>query len=280
MRVIRSTPDMIAARAAMRADPVRVGFVPTMGYLHEGHLSLVQLARAQAAVTVVSLFVNPTQFGPNEDFEKYPRDEARDLALCEKAGVDLVFIPQPGDMYAADASVSIVERKLSGILCGRSRPGHFDGVCTIVAKLFHVVQPAVAVFGQKDAQQVAVIKRMVRDLFMPVEIVVGEIVREPDGLAMSSRNVYLSAGQRHEALGLSATLQGIRQRWREGARSAAELEAWGRQNLEHHYQGIILDYLVICDPATLLPCDRVGQGALVAIAAKVGVTRLIDNILI
>ncbi|MFU8780419.1 MAG: pantoate--beta-alanine ligase [Kiritimatiellia bacterium] len=280
MRVLRSTPDMIAARSVMYAGTGRVGFVPTMGYLHAGHLSLIELAREHAAFTVVSLFVNPTQFGPHEDFEKYPRDEARDLALCEQAGVDVVFVPQPADMYAEDASVSIVEKTLSMRLCGAHRPGHFDGVCTVVAKLFQIVQPDIAVFGQKDAQQVAVIRRMVRDLFFPVQIVVGPIVREPDGLAMSSRNVYLTAEERREALGLSCTLQGIRAQWVAGTRSATVLEQWGRSFLVETYSGVMLDYLVFCDPETLIPCVEVGPGCLVAIAAGVGTTRLIDNMVI
>jgi len=280
MRVIHSTPDMIAARSAMRPGAQRVGFVPTMGYLHAGHLSLIRVAREHATRTVVSLFVNPTQFGPHEDYETYPRDEVRDLALCEQAGVDVVFTPSPAEVYAPDASISIVESTLSKGLCGQSRPGHFNGVCTVVAKLFQIVQPDLAVFGQKDAQQVAVIKRMVRDLFLPVEIVVGPIVREPDGLALSSRNVYLDAGQRQQALGLYATLTGIRQQWQAGMRQVRELERWGRRYLADAYPGVLLEYLVCCDPDTLVACKTVEQGCLVAIAARVGQTRLIDNMLI
>ena len=280
MRVIRSIAEMVESGRALRSEGGVVGFVPTMGYLHAGHLSLIALSRARAARTVVSVFVNPTQFGPNEDFEKYPRDEQHDLALCEDAGVDVVFIPARADMYAADASVSIEENHLSRVLCGRSRPVHFAGVCTVVAKLFHIVQPDVAVFGQKDAQQVAVIRRMVRDLFFAVEIVVAPIIREEDGLALSSRNVYLRPEERREALGLSQTLLGIRERWQGGIRAAPMLSAWGQDYLQRHYSGVELEYLVFCDADSLVPVEVVDAGCLVALAARVGCTRLIDNILL
>jgi len=264
----------------MREGGQTVGLVPTMGYLHEGHLALVSLCRARADRTVVSIFVNPTQFGPQEDFAQYPRDEQRDLTLCEAAGVDVVYLPPVADVYAADASVVIREEQLSRVLCGRARPGHFAGVCTVVGKLFHIVQPGLAVFGQKDAQQVAVIRRMVRDLFFPVEIVVGPIVREPDGLAMSSRNVYLSSAERQEALGLWQTLCGIRAQWQSGVHASAALGTWGQDHLQRHYPGIELEYLVFCDPETLEPVVTVPAGGLVAVAARVGRTRLIDNLLL
>ena len=280
MRVIRTTRDMLRMRAEEQSDIMSIGLVPTMGYLHEGHLSLIRLARAQATFVVVSLFVNPTQFGPGEDFDQYPRDEERDLALCKEAGADVVFIPSCADIYAEDASVSLVEDQLSRGLCGTKRPGHFNGVCTVVAKLFQIVRPDLAVFGQKDAQQVAVIKRMVRDLFFPVEIVVGPIVREPDGLALSSRNVYLDASQRQQALGLYATLTGIQMQWNKGIFDASVLEGWGRQTLADQYPDVSLEYLVFCDPDTLVPCETVQEGSLVAIAARVGTTRLIDNIIL
>ncbi len=281
MKVLRTTSDMLHARwhCGMGAE-TSVGFVPTMGYLHDGHLALIQLARRRAAWVVVSLFVNPTQFGPNEDFAQYPRDEKRDLALCEEAGVDVVFIPTPSEIYAADASVSVVENQLSEGMCGSTRPGHFNGVCTVVAKLFQIVRPDFAVFGQKDAQQVAVIKRMVRDLFFSVEIVVGPIVREKDGLALSSRNVYLHKPEREQALGLYATLQEMQAQWEMDMRDAQSLTAWGRQYLVDHYPEVELEYLVICDPDSLLPCADVQAGTLIAIAARVGQTRLIDNILV
>ncbi len=280
MRVIRTTQDMLCMRADWQSGAMSIGFVPTMGYLHEGHLSLIRLARAQATFVIVSLFVNPTQFGPAEDFDRYPRDEERDLALCKAAGVDVVFIPSVADIYAEDASVSLVEDQLSQGLCGQKRPGHFNGVCTVVAKLFQIVRPDIAVFGQKDAQQVAVIKRMVRDLFFPVKIVVGPIVREPDGLALSSRNVYLDVEQRRQALGLYATLTGMQTQWQHGVTDRQELERWGSQQLAAQYPGVKLEYLVFCDPDTLVPCEKVQQGTLVAIAARVGTTRLIDNLIL
>ncbi len=280
MKILRSTTAFRSTRGELAEGDLKIGFVPTMGYLHAGHLSLMHVARQQADCVVISLFVNPTQFGPGEDFEQYPRDEEHDLALCKEAGVDLVFIPSPSDMYAANASVSLVENQLSAGLCGQSRPGHFDGVCTVVAKLFQIVQPQIAVFGQKDAQQVAVIKRMVRDLFFPVEIVVGPIVREPDGLAMSSRNVYLDAQERQQALGLYSTLAGLHAQWEQGLCDAVALEQWGRQHLAQKYPEVHVEYLVLCDPDTLVPCQRGAQGTLVAIAAHVGKTRLIDNIIL
>ena len=256
---------------------VRVGLVPTMGYLHAGHLSLVGIAREQCDQTVVSLFVNPTQFGPTEDFSCYPRDEQRDLALCEQAGVDVVFCPEPGDMYAEDASVSVDEAHLSQDLCGAVRPGHFRGVCTVVAKLFHLVQPDVAVFGQKDAQQLAVIRRMVRDLFFPITIVAGPIIREADGLAMSSRNVYLSAEERKQALGLYQCLRQAQVLFREGCRQGQVLERLLRVFLGERYPGLTVEYVVCRDPDTLAACDRLVSGTLIAVAAKAGRTRLIDN---
>ena len=280
MKIIRTIQSLRCARQELRHEGARVGFVPTMGYLHAGHVSLIRLARHRASHVVVSLFVNPTQFGPGEDFGQYPRDEQHDMELCEKAGVDVVFVPSASVMYASDASVFIVEKALSGGLCGKTRPGHFEGVCTVVAKLFQIVQPDLAVFGQKDAQQVAVIKRMVRDLFFPLEIVVGPIVRESDGLAMSSRNVYLDAQQREQALGLFATLTGIQAQWQAGSRNATALEHWGRQHLAGGYPGVMPEYLVFCDPQTLVPCEVVSPGSLVAIAARVGQTRLIDNIIL
>jgi pantoate--beta-alanine ligase len=280
MKVVRSTRAMYAMSQSLRIGGGVLGFVPTMGYLHEGHVSLVQLSRKHAARTVVSIFVNPTQFAPGEDFAQYPRDEERDLALCEAAGVDVVFLPGVDDLYAPDASVHVVEGSLSRTMCGQSRPMHFEGVCTVVAKLFHLVQPDVAVFGQKDAQQLAVIRRMVRDLCFPVEILAGPIMREPDGLAMSSRNVYLSDAERKSALGLSRTLGMILDCWQTGEHEAIVLEQQARAHLARVYPAVQLEYLVFCDPDTLWPCDPVPAGALVALAARVGSTRLIDNILI
>jgi len=206
MKVVESIGEMVALSDAFRREGSRIGLVPTMGYLHEGHLSLVRESVARGAVTVVSNFVNPVQFGANEDFSTYPRDFERDCRLCREAGVAIVFSPSPESMYAADRSVLVEERALANGLCGASRPGHFAGVCTVVAKLFNIVRPDLAVFGQKDAQQLAVIRRMVRDLDFQVEIIGAPIVREADGLAMSSRNVYLSDAERVQALGLNRVL--------------------------------------------------------------------------
>ena len=281
MMVCSTTQALLHARWELQqSEEATVGFVPTMGYLHEGHLSLIRLARARASCVIVSLFVNPTQFGPAEDFSQYPRDEQRDLKLCEEAGVDLVFLPTASEIYADNASVSLVENQLSRCLCGKTRPEHFNGVCTVVAKLFQIVRPDMAVFGQKDAQQVAVIKRMVRDLFFPVEIVVGPIIRESDGLALSSRNVYLHAEQRQQACGLFATLTAIRAQWQAGSVLAQDLEQWGRAYLADKYPMVDLEYLVVCDADTLVPVTEASVGNLVAIAARVGQTRLIDNILL
>ncbi len=281
MRVLRSCEEMLqASRRQQRAPGVCIGLVPTMGYLHAGHISLVRLAQEQCDQVIVSLFVNPTQFGPQEDFAQYPRDEARDLALCEQAGVDVVFCPTPEDMYAPDASVCIEEERLSRDLCGAIRPGHFKGVCTVVAKLLHLVQPDVAVFGQKDAQQLAVIRRMVRDLFFPVTVVAGPIVREPDGLAMSSRNVYLSVDERREALGLYHCLNRAQVRVRAGCVQAERLEGELRAFLREQYPGVTLEYLAFRDPDTLAVREQLVAGTLVALAARVGRTRLIDNVLL
>lgn len=252
----------------------RVGCVPTMGYLHEGHLSLIKEAQQQADVVCVTIFVNPTQFGPNEDFEAYPRDEERDLQLCREAGVDVVFVPSAEMMYAPDASAYVDEAKLQRGLCGGRRPGHFRGVCTVVAKLFNIVQPDVAVFGQKDYQQVAVIRRMVRDLNFPVDIVMAPTLREPDGLAMSSRNVYLSEMGRQNALGLNFALKSL------GSVGASHPDAdplceQMRSVLERH--GLVEDYVVIVDADTLEPVSRVEPGNVALIAAYAGKTRLIDN---
>jgi pantoate--beta-alanine ligase len=261
------------ARAQHRAGK-RISFVPTMGYLHAGHLSLVEEAKKNADVVCVSIFVNPTQFGPEEDFEQYPRNEEGDLQLCRDAGVDVVFLPRPDSMYASDASVYVFENKLQNGLCGARRPGHFRGVCTIVAKLFNIVQPDVAVFGQKDYQQVAIIRRMVRDLDFPVDIITAPTHREPDGLAMSSRNVYLSPEERQAALGINRALMSL------GTIGAGRPEAEPlieqmRSIITQH--GLVEDYLTIVDADTLKPVSMVQRGNVALIAVFCGKTRLIDN---
>jgi pantoate--beta-alanine ligase len=267
-----------ASRDFRRAGK-RLGFVPTMGALHEGHLSLVRAARASCDALAASIFVNPTQFGPNEDLAKYPRMFDRDREMLEREGVDLLFAPSVEEMYPAGAVTWVTVEGLSDKLDGRSRPGHFRGVATVVAKLFNVVEPDAAFFGQKDAAQVAVIRRMGRDLNLPVEIVVCPIIREPDGLAMSSRNVYLNPEQRKQALALRHSLLRVQELVTAGERNANKLVAAGREEFARE-NAVRLDYFEIVDPETLDPIPDISQGALAAVAAFVGSTRLIDNILI
>ena len=250
-----------------------------MGALHEGHLSLVRAARAACDVVAVSIFVNPTQFGPNEDLATYPRSFERDCELLEKEGVQIVFAPSVEEMYPRGAVTWVTVEELSGKLDGRSRPGHFRGVTTVVAKLVHIVEPDEAFFGQKDAAQVAVIRRMVRDLHLPVEIVTCPIVREADGLAMSSRNAYLDARQRKQALVLRRSLERVRKLVETGETAAPRLVVAGREELASE-PSVRLDYFEIVDPETLDAIRDVADGGLVAVAAYVGTTRLIDNLLL
>ncbi len=274
MRLLRFSCEVTEwAREQHRAGK-RIGFVPTMGFLHAGHLSLVEEARKQSDVVCLSIFVNPTQFGPNEDLEKYPRDEENDLRLCREEGVDMVFLPRPDGMYAPDASVFVDEEKLQRGLCGSRRPGHFRGVCTVVAKLFNIVQPDVAVFGQKDFQQVAVIRRMVRDLNFPIDIVMAPTMREADGMAMSSRNVYLSPTERENALGVSRALKSLGSVGA-GHPAAEPMREQMRAVLEQY--GLREDYVAIVDADTLESVSHVEAGNVALIAAYCGKTRLIDN---
>jgi len=279
MKTWTTIEEMRRASRAARQAGKRVGFVPTMGALHEGHLSLVRAAKARCDVVAVSIFVNPLQFGPNEDLAKYPRTFERDQTLLEKEGVDSLFVPAVEEMYPAGAVTYVTVEGLSEKLCGKSRPGHFRGVTTVVAKLFHVVEPDFAFFGQKDAAQAAIIRRMVRDLNLPVEIVVCPIVREPDGLAMSSRNAYLDPNQRQMALVLYRSLTAIKQLFEKGERSAANLIETGKQVFASE-PAVRLDYLEVVDPNTLDPVTEMSHPALVAVAAFVGKTRLIDNIVL
>ncbi|MGA8212915.1 MAG: pantoate--beta-alanine ligase [Candidatus Sulfotelmatobacter sp.] len=279
MRICETIEDMRAACHGVRSRGQRLGFVPTMGALHEGHLSLVRAAMASCEVVAVSIFVNPAQFGPNEDLAKYPRDFERDRDLLEKAGVELLFAPSVEEMYPAGAATWVTVDELSSKLDGRSRPGHFRGVTTVVAKLFHIVQPNAAFFGQKDAAQVAIIRRMVRDLKFPVEIVACPIVREADGLAMSSRNAYLDPVQRQHALVLHRALVRVQKSWEAGERDAGQLAAAGREEVARE-KSVRLDYFEIVDAGSLDPVDDVAKGALVAVSAWLGETRLIDNILL
>ena len=268
-------------RAACRAAKSRgrLGLVPTMGALHEGHLSLVRAAQARCGIVAVSLFVNPTQFGPSEDLSKYPRTFERDRELLEKEGVDFLFAPSVPEMYPPGATTFVNVEGLSEKLDGKSRPGHFRGVATIVSKLFHIVEPDLAFFGQKDAAQVAVIRKMVRDLDLPVEIAVCPIVRESDGLALSSRNVYLDAAQRTSALVLSRSLRKVREDFDRGERDAARLINAGKRAIGEE-PGARLDYFEIINPDTLDSVAQIERPTLVAVAAFVGATRLIDNIVI
>ena len=265
-------------RAVARAGK-RLGLVPTMGALHEGHLSLVRKSKSQCDLTVVSIFVNPLQFGPTEDFSKYPRTLERDAAILQELGVDWLFVPAVAEMYPQGAKTSVEVADLSARLDGGSRPGHFRGVSTVVCKLFEIVRPDRAFFGQKDAAQVAVLRKMVRDLDMDVEIVVCPLVREPDGLAMSSRNAYLNPGQRQQALVLSRSLNQVKSAIDGGERDAEKLAEIGIQAIASE-PGARLDYFAIVDAETLEPVVTVSRGTLVAVAAWVGTTRLIDNILV
>jgi len=279
MQLARTTAEAREAVQSARRRGLKLGFVPTMGALHEGHLSLVRAARESCDFVIVSIFVNPTQFGPNEDLSRYPRPFERDRSLLETERVDLLFAPAVEEMYPPGASTFVTVEGMSERLCGRFRPGHFRGVTTIVSKLFHIVQPDLAFFGQKDAAQVAIIKRMVRDLDFPVEIVVGATVREPDGLAMSSRNAYLTPEERRRALVLWRSLQHVKALASRGERDAQKLRAAGAEVFTSEPE-VRLEYLEIVDPDSLEPVSNVSRGALVAVAAHVGGTRLIDNVVI
>jgi pantoate--beta-alanine ligase len=279
MKVRTTVEGMRAAARVARLGGLRVGIVPTMGALHEGHLSLVRAAKAQCEAVVVSIFVNPLQFGPNEDLAKYPRNFERDCELLREEDVDFVFAPTVEELYPEKAMTYVTVEGMNDKLCGRSRPGHFRGVTTVVAKLFNIVEPNIAFFGQKDAAQVAIIRRMVRDLNFPVEIIACPIVREPDGLAMSSRNAYLSAQERKSALVLNRALRAVEEHFRQGERTTAGLVSPGQDVIAQEH-GVKLDYLEIVDPDSLEPFEVVNRTALAAVAAFVGSTRLIDNVLL
>ncbi|MGA8763592.1 MAG: pantoate--beta-alanine ligase [Candidatus Sulfotelmatobacter sp.] len=276
MRICVTIPEMRAACLAAQRGGKRLGFVPTMGALHEGHMSLVRAAKASCDAVAASIFVNPTQFGPNEDLAKYPRTFERDRELLEKEGVEFLFAPTVEEMYPAGAVTWVTVEELSGKLDGRSRPGHFRGVTTVVAKLFHIVEPNLAFFGHKDSAQIAIIRRMVRDLDLPVEIVACPIVREADGLAMSSRNAYLDPQQRQQALLLHHSLMLVKRLAEQGERNTAKLTAAASEEFAAQ-SAVRLDYFEIVNPDSLDPVDDVSHGALVAVAAFVGATRLIDN---
>ncbi|MBK9031395.1 MAG: pantoate--beta-alanine ligase [Myxococcales bacterium] len=271
------TPEAMAARVEdLRRDGRTIALVPTMGFLHDGHLSLLRAARARADVVILSIFVNPTQFGPSEDLERYPRDEDGDLAKARACGLDLAFCPAAAAMYPDGAQTFVSVRALEQPLCGATRPGHFTGVATIVAKLFNLTRPHLAFFGEKDYQQLAVVRRMARDLDFGVEIVGMPIVPEPDGLAMSSRNVYLAPAQRRQALALSTGLAAAAAAVAAGERDGAALCALARAPLADAPDARI-DYVELRDAADLSPLPRLDRPGVLAVAAFLGTTRLIDN---
>lgn len=278
MKVIESVSDMKQWANKQRSRGVRIGFVPTMGFLHEGHLSLMRIAREDCDLLVVSIFVNPTQFAPGEDFDRYPRDFNRDKELCEQEKVSILFFPSREEMYPSGHRTYVITDQLSQVLCGRSRPTHFKGVTTIVCKLFNIVEPHVAVFGQKDAQQAIILKRMVKDLNMDVQIIVGPIIREPDGLAMSSRNKYLSETERREATVLYQSLKMAENEFIQN-KSMIQSKPKIKEMIEKNSSGNI-DYIEIVDAETLDEPTPESQNILIALAVYFGKTRLIDNVLI
>lgn len=277
MQTLTTIADLRSALDERRRAGERVGLVPTMGFLHEGHLALVDAARQRCPCVVMSIFVNPLQFGPTEDLSRYPRDLEGDATKAGSRGVDLLFVPAAGEMYGEDRAISVVPLRGADRWEGAIRPGHFSGVLTVVAKLFNIVQPDVAVFGQKDAQQASLIRAMVRDLDFPLEMVVSPIVRDHDGLALSSRNKYLDPEMRSRALALPRALAGIRAAFDSGERDSGRLEARGRAVLEND-AGLVPDYLAVVNPDDLEPRPAALAGDLVMLAARVGSTRLLDNV--
>jgi pantoate--beta-alanine ligase len=277
VKVVRTIAEVREEVRRQRGNGRTVGFVPTMGFLHEGHLSLVDRCRQLADHVVMSIYVNPLQFGPGEDFGEYPRDLERDLAAAEERGVDLVFAPDDRELYPGELTVAVAPRRLADRLCGLSRPTHFEGVLTVVSKLFGIVQPDVAVFGQKDFQQAVLIEKMVADLNMPVRIEVAPTVREPDGLALSSRNQYLSEGERERALGLCRGLAGAVSAYRAGQRDAEALRSRVLRALEAA-GGVDVEYVELVSGDDLEPVEQASDDTVVAVAARVGGTRLIDNV--
>jgi pantoate--beta-alanine ligase len=276
METITEVKTMQERCAAARREGRRIAFVPTMGYLHEGHLSLLREGRRRGDLLVLSIFVNPTQFGQGEDLDSYPRNLTGDSEMARSAGVDLIFAPEASDVYPAGYATYVQVEGLTETLCGRSRPGHFQGVTTVVCKLFNIVQPHVALFGTKDFQQLAVIRRMTRDLNLPVEIVGMPIVREPDGLAMSSRNVYLSAAERQQALALIDAIRLAVKRVGERERRAEALIDSVRQRIEREPDAAI-DYVQICHAETLEDMETIDSDSVLLLAVRIGGTRLIDN---
>ena len=277
MKVLHNIAEMREARRKLRGS---VGFVPTMGYLHEGHLELARRARAENIHVVVSIFVNPTQFGPKEDYASYPRDTERDLAMLEKERVGIVFMPGAEEMYPPRCSTWVEVEKVTERLEGAIRPGHFRGVATVVAKLFNIVEPTRAYFGQKDVQQLVVIKKMVADLNMNLEVIAVPTVREPDGLAMSSRNVYLDSEERKSALVLYKALTLAQKLWNKGQRNADIVRKEMTALIQSEPRAARIDYVSIADAETLEELERIERPAVVSLAVKIGKPRLIDNIIL
>jgi pantoate--beta-alanine ligase len=275
MKIVNTVSEMQKLSNELRKTK-RIGFVPTMGYLHEGHLALIRKAKELSDITIASIFVNPIQFGPQEDLAKYPRDFERDATLLEKENTDIIFHPFTESMYSHDFSTYVEVKGLQDFLCGKTRAGHFVGVATVVTKLFNIVKPHFAIFGQKDFQQLVIIEKMVRDLNMDIEIIGHPIVREQDGLAMSSRNTYLSKGERDKALLIGASLRKAEKLFLEGERKTATL----RKDVEgmlHQKEGIAIEYISVCDTYSLEELDTIKTRAVLAIACRIGKTRLIDN---
>lgn len=279
MRIVDSIAALRSALTEARRRGQGIGLVPTMGYLHEGHLRLVDEARRHAGIVVMSVFVNPLQFGPHDDFTRYPRDLEGDAIKAERRGVDLLFAPPVAELYEGDRTVVVTPLNLADQWEGAARPGHFTGVLTVVTKLFNIVQPTVAVFGQKDIQQATLIKALTRDLDFNVKIVIATTAREPDGLAMSSRNAYLSADDRRRALVLWRTLRAVSEAFEGGQYDAVELEQLGWEILATEPE-VQVDYLAIVDPHRLEPVAVAEQDTIVAVAGRVGGTRLIDNVIL
>nr|WP_319495220.1 pantoate--beta-alanine ligase [uncultured Desulfobacter sp.] len=279
MDILKTKADMQAWSAAKKKQGKTISFVPTMGYLHKGHVSLLDLGKPLGDELVLSIFVNPTQFGPNEDLDAYPSNIQNDLDLAQKAGVTAVFLPDKNEMYGPDYQTHVSLDHLPQYLCGRSRPVHFGGVATVVTKLFNIVMPDVAVFGKKDFQQLAIIRQMVEDLDFNIQIIGGEIIREEDGLAMSSRNAYLTPEQRKSAVCLSQAIALLKQKVAQGVRSVSDLVSEA-QAFIHSFDHTRVDYIEFCNPKTLEPVETIQAETLVAMAVQVGKSRLIDNALI
>ena len=275
MKVISSIEEI----KKIKKENTTIGFVPTMGYLHEGHISLIKRAREENDIVVVSIFVNPTQFGPNEDFEKYPRDEKRDLQKCEENGCDIVFLPQKEDIYPKNYLTYVQVEELGKGLCGKSRPTHFRGVTTILTKLFNIIKPTRAYFGQKDAQQLVIVKKMVEDLNMDVEIIGCPIVREKDGLAISSRNTYLSPEERKDALLLNKSLILAKDLIENGEKNISTIKREMEKTILSGKSNTV-DYIEFVDTKRLEPISEIQDKVLIAIAVKTGNTRLIDNMVV